>query len=689
MQSPLLKETQERHYQSVRTRIHNKICKSILCGSSCTTHGCPFFHSIQQFKTETLCEFGKFCTVQGCPFPHKIDQIYNWEEMNEIDLYDLLRKNREGDSTIRSYQDLLLIDNARKLRASSPSLDSLSDLLEVFQLETTKETDFSSISSVVSIENELQRLVPSSLTPSDEKDGLILYHQNNVNNYSSKVELECRGLIVKDKTLLVKTFPTAREISVGHPNYYEWVSEALPSSIIIKSYEGSLLRVWKCPGDTLRGSQSGQGEDQWRISTVRKIDATGSRWNSSPSFSQRLIESIQLQTGKDFSTFCYLLNPDYVYTFWLTNDPQTKSICKNDAQHLYSLGCFDRLKDFEYHLCTFNGIPFPPRIEKHVFTPEELELALCDRSNSELTDLKIQGYIILSLQGEMLKVSSNKYRDMYLIRGRNVSNKFVKYLELHDQPSRESFVELYPEETEHFQQLDRKMTHLVSVLHMLHQKDVTRKRLPLVEKEEYKVYRQLFTEKPSASCSKDEIYHLLCKSIRSTKDHQSELGLDVLRCLERQIQMLPSPNLPQTVPIDRAYYPQEIRYGNRGQYKKKNIHHIPSHPIVPTSVTFSSSIETTVPSSRRVDIQFGNYSSSYKTKMTNRYEKHKMESDSPRIHTPSPTLSPSTTPISSPVTFSHPLRYAMGDFDGPSPVTFSKNIQNSMLQCIRPVMIQK
>jgi hypothetical protein len=268
--------------------------------------------------------------------------------MNEIDLYDLLRKNREGDSTIRSYQDLLLIDNARKLRASSPSLDSLSDLLETFppiagggkgtfQLETTKETDFSSISSAVSIENELQRLFPSSLTPSDEKDGLILYHQNNVNNYSSKVELECRGLIVFDKTLLVKTFPTAREISVGHPNYYEWVSEALPSSIIIKSYEGSLLRVWKCPGDTLRGSQSGQGEDQWRISTVRKIDATGSRWNSSPSFSQRLIESIQLQTGKDFSTFCYLLNPDYVYTFWLTNDPQTKSICKND------IGLFDTI----------------------------------------------------------------------------------------------------------------------------------------------------------------------------------------------------------------------------------------------------------------------------------------------------------------------------------------------------------
>jgi hypothetical protein len=31
----------------------------------------------------------------------------------------------------------------------------------------------------------------------------------------------------------------------------------------------------------------------------------------------------------------------------------------------------------------------------------------------------------------------------------------------------------------------------------------------------------------------------------------------------------------------------------------------------------------------------------------------------------------------------------MGDFDSPSPVTFSKNIQNSMLQCIRPVMIQK
>ena len=685
MQSPLLKETQERQYQSVRTRLHSKICKSVLSGSTCTTSGCPFFHSIQQFKTESLCEFGKFCTVQGCPFPHKIDQIYNWEEMNQIDLYNLLRKNREGDSILRSYQDLLLIDNARKLRASSPSLDSLSELLEIFQLETTKEPcelpltgghlKAERVPSISCIANELQRLVPSSLSPSDEKDGFTLYHQNNVNNFSSKVELECRGLIVKDNTLLVKTFPTAREISVGHLNYNEWVKEALPSSIIIKSYEGSLLRVWKCPG-----------EDQWRISTVRKIDASGSRWNSSPSFSQRLIESIQVQNGKDFASFCYLLNPDYVYTFWLTNDPQTKSICKNDAQHLYSLGCFDRLKNFEYHLCTFNGIPFPPRIETHVFTPEELELALCDRSNHELTDLKIQGYIILSLQGEMLKVSSNKYRDMYLIRGRNVSNKFVKYLELHDQPSRESFLELYPEEKEHFQQLDRKMTHLVSVLYMLHEKDVTRKRLPLVEKEEYKVYRQLFTEKPSASLLQDEIYHLLCKSIRSTKDHQSELGLDVLRCLEHQIQMLPSPNSPQTVPIDRAYYPQEIRYGNRSQYKKKNIHHTPSHPIVPNSVTFSSSIEKSVLFSRRVEIQFGKYTSSYKRQEMNQSPiVLDNDSDSPRIHTPSPTLSPSTTPIA----FSKPLQSAMRELDGPSPVMFSKNISSSLLQHIRPVMISK
>jgi hypothetical protein len=634
MQSLILKQTQERQYQTVRNNIYRKLCKSILSGTTCTVQGCSFIHSINQFKTDQLCEFGKFCTVQGCPFPHKISQMYDWYDIDEMDtdFYNILQKMENGDSTLYTYNDLILLDNARKLRASSPTLTSLVELLQTFEypitntkkeqpisnsnqsdIHDTKESKLDSTTElketqthVSRMSNELQRLVPSSLKPSDEKDGLVLYHQNNVNNSSLDVELECRGLIVKDKTILVKTFPTAREISVGHPNYHQWVKEALPFSIILKSYEGSLLRVWKCPG-----------EEQWRISTVRKIDAGGSRWNSSPSFSDRLIESIQLQTKKDFSTFCNLLNPDYVYTFWLTTDPKTKSICKNDAQYLYSLGCFDRSKDFEYHLCTFSGIPFPPRIETYVFTPEELELALIDSSNKELSELKIQGYIILSLRGEMLKVSSNKYRDMYLIRGRNVSNKFVKYLELHDKPSRNSFLELYPEEIEHFQQLDRKMNHLINVLYMLHQKDLKRKRLPLVEKEEYKVYRRLFSEKCTVSYTKEEIYHLICKTIQTQGEEKGDFGLDVLRSLESNIQMLPLPNVPQTVPSKSSYYPQEIRYGNRGQYKKKNIHHAPhSYQNGSSLVTFSKEIKASMNTYSPIEVQFGTYTS-YKKKMIN------------------------------------------------------------------------
>ncbi len=627
MNVSILEQTQSRQYQSIRKRLEHLLCESVIQGSSlpCSDVQCTKIHQLEKLSCQDLCEFRTCCTVQGCPFRHQKPQVSSWYDMEDDeddDIYNLLEKMERGNSTLYAHNELSLLDEVRKLRASSPILSSFEQLVQVFSLAQEEKTKGES-----SLETQL-----SLMKLIGQEGELKMYHQDDVNNFSPLADRQRRGWIVKDQTLVVKTFPTSREISVGHPHYEEWVREVLPNSIILKSYEGSLLRLWKCPG-----------EEKWRISTVRKIDAAASRWNANPSFGQRLIESIEVQTRQSFEAFCFELKSNYVYTFWLTTDAETKSICKNEAQHVYSLGCFDRDHEFEYSLCTFPGIPFPPRIETLIFTPGDLAIALEDKNNQDVIDLKIQGYTILNLNGEMLKVSSEKYRNMYLVRGRKVSNNFVKYIELYGQDERQQLLDLYPEQKERLLSLDRKMSRLIDVLYRLYHKDLAKRRLPLVEREEFKVYRKLFVDAKKTPLNKEEIRVKLCSAIRD--DSSGDMGRDVLRALETAIQMLPSPNAPRPIPSERSYYPIRIQFGS----KQKDGPREPSTPP-------SSSVSPTSKGWKIKPLRFGKYS--------------------PRVTTPSPTLSPSTTPIASPL------------FDeAPSPVSFSKNISTSLLGLIRPVTI--
>ena len=200
---------------------------------------------------------------------------------------------------------------------------------------------------------------------------------------------------------------------------------------------------------------------------------------------------------------------------------------------MYSLGSFDRLSDFEYYFCSFRGVPYPPRIEKPIITPADLSLALSDPQNEELQSLQIQGYTILSLTGKMIKVSSEAYRKQYEIRGRSVSNKFVKYIELYGQDSRLSFVPLYPQDAGRFEVLDRQMTKLIRILQDLYHMTKRHERLPQVQPQVHKVFRKLFVNKTTkkfefqSSMSKAVLQDKLCKKIKD----DIEFGLDVLRAL--------------------------------------------------------------------------------------------------------------------------------------------------------------
>ncbi len=580
---------QSEQWSSVRSRIQKILCSSVIQGSSCSTPNCTKIHYMHQFKKNDLCQYGMTCTVQGCPFGHKVSDLYDmWVDIDDLDTdeYDRLSNIEKGvHSGLFHYKDLLLIDQARRLRASSPQLSHFSDIISRFDLsETPRVSCETPVFDQVSISTPrfcFDGLIPSSMKAVDQQLDLKLYHLEQVDNESSEIEHARRGLIVEGDQLLVKTFPFVRELTIGHEQYENWVQEFLPATMIFKSYEGSLIRLWNRPGEL-----------DWRISTVRKIDAKMSRWNAGLSFADRFIESLELQTKKTFSDFCNGLNPEHIYTFWLTTDVQTKSICDQKAQHLYSLGSFDRSSEFEYNFCSFRGVPYPPRIEKPIINPADLALALSDPHNAELQNLEIQGYTILSLTGKMIKVSSDAYQKQYAIRGRKVSNKFVKYIELYGQDSRLSFHQLYPQDISRFEVLDRQMNKLIKIFNDLYHMTKRHESLPTLQPHVNKVFRKLFV---NFTTQKFEFQKSMNKGIVQTKlcrkiQEDMEFGLDVLRALDKHIEsMLPVPNKPEPVKIADDFHRLPLNRKQFG-YKKHYSVPIPSPTLSPSTSPIPSPI---------------------------------------------------------------------------------------------------
>jgi hypothetical protein len=207
----------------------------------------------------------------------------------------------------------------------------------------------------MNIENTIDNIDNSDIT--DTFDNLKLYHFDKCDKTSDKQVKELRGNIYdfSDK-LVCKTFPFISEYSKNEWKKMNDDNKNLKNIEMFKAVEGTMIRVYF-------------HDNQWHLSTHRKINAFDSYWGSKNSYGEMFLQALSYQfmnveseaVGENkeendnknvlnvedkthlFDRFCEKLDTNHVYAFILTPNNDSRIVCEVfDSPAIYICGVFDK-----------------------------------------------------------------------------------------------------------------------------------------------------------------------------------------------------------------------------------------------------------------------------------------------------------------------------------------------------------
>jgi hypothetical protein len=290
-------------------------------------------------------------------------------------------------------------------------------------------------------------------------EDLTLYHYKNADENSNALLKQIRGVVFNDEgKLIMRGFPFTPEFVHDDPNLHSKVGQ-LENYTIIPSFEGTVLRVF-CY------------KDKWFVSTHKKLFANQSFWaNRSLSFEEQFRQTIDTmlqnasslktymeqrgQTEFNYDTFFRVLDKNKQYMF-LINPILENRIVSSYGNNLSVLhiGTFI---DNHFTLSENIGIPVPQTLNFNTLDDLTTHVA-------GLYPLYSQGVLLMGNHG-FVKIVSKMYSYLYSIRG-NCANLSLRYLELlHNPVEYQVFLQLYPEFSEKFKDIDRRLVNLTKTIH--------------------------------------------------------------------------------------------------------------------------------------------------------------------------------------------------------------------------------
>jgi len=311
------------------------------------------------------------------------------------------------------------------------------------------------------IEGELTNVV--SIT--DFNDNYRIYHYNKLpDNPNDDLDAYERGVIRDSKgNILCKSFSFTPEL---FSDQRQQINEALGSGRLsdkfkfYKAEEVTLIRAWF-------------HDNRWHLSTHKKIDAYNSRWSSQKSYGELFCEAIHhyVKNGelKDkilyeldediMDCFFATLRTDRVYAFLLRTNNDNRIVCKAPTNPtIYLAGEFDT-NTFKYTEENSSGISRPDEL---FFSDIESLFNNLDNTDTD----KFQGIMVYSFNeyGELektIKLTSKNYMDLYHVRG-NCPSLIMRYIEIRNDPiTFKQFIELYPEHTDLFNEIENSVLNLI------------------------------------------------------------------------------------------------------------------------------------------------------------------------------------------------------------------------------------
>lgn len=312
-----------------------------------------------------------------------------------------------------------------------------------------------------------------------EEDNMELHILNN----KSEEDLDKRGCIIDKKNNII--CPSLGYISEYNIETIEEGNEIKPDEWKWShAVEGTILRLYF-------------HENEWYLSTHKKISAFQSRWSCKFSFGELFIhtlEEIFPEKENVYKWFLNQLSKENIYYFLLRSNFQNRIIChvsslepKDKIIYIGLRNGTDKKLDMENQIPIFNQLSFIQNIDYNFSSYQDI-LKYVEEC---IDPFQYQGILGYNPQTHrFIKVINSKYKELVKVRGNNHNLRF-RYLEIrNDKIMVEKLYMLYPKFSSIFDEYEKlihkisKKIYRVYIDRYIHNKYIT---LP---KEEYIILRK-------------------------------------------------------------------------------------------------------------------------------------------------------------------------------------------------------
>jgi len=320
-------------------------------------------------------------------------------------------------------------------------------------------------------------ILDSKIIAVDKLDGLTCYHYDEVNVLSPNDIKQYRGIIKEDDTdnIVCKTFGFTPEFGANDTENLKTYLEPMlsnPNVIRMPAFEGCLIRRF-------------YHNNNWYVSTHKKIDSYTSKWGCDKSFGELFDEAYNRFTESD-SNKEYYEDKNYVCVFLLKNYIGNRIVCvageKPELQFIVRINKVDNTNEFSnYH-------------EKIITDNKSMTLETVNELISQVDITTSQGLMFINTQTlEALKVIKDDYIFYALLRG-NQPNILYRYIELQqadDSKNVEFFFNLYPEKREEFLNFHQVLGDICVNVYRKYRNRYVRKQVAIAPQEQFYIMKEL------------------------------------------------------------------------------------------------------------------------------------------------------------------------------------------------------
>lgn len=325
----------------------------------------------------------------------------------------------------------------------------------------------------------------SDVSVVDTLDGLQLFHYKECSPDSPEDLKQIRGVVARQGEVICRDFPYTVEYTCETVPENLITDEFCKNAKFVNAYEGTILRAFFT-------------NNQWYLSTHRRIDSFKSRWATRETFGTLFVESLSSmrqdfpefaeQLGQESDVlvaFFNTLDTQYQYAFLLQNCRENRIVCTNVQKPLI------------FHVGTFKGEDFVPGVDTCLPTLlSEMSFPTLRAvfNYVEQVDTRRMSGVLAMNGNTFVKILNREYVQLFSVRGNEASIKF-RYLQLRSNHADKHLLHVFRTMYEDYRDLFELYENTIyEIAHNIHSAYVSRfikkEKDVKVAAEEYKVMRQ-------------------------------------------------------------------------------------------------------------------------------------------------------------------------------------------------------